>query len=449
MSNVVLFMSDEHNPLYSSPYGHPFVETPNMQRLAERGTLFRNAYCNSPLCMPSRSSFMSGRYVHEIQAYSNCNVHLRHYPSYGEELARQGVHTAYVGKVDVYSPGRELGFSEMILPGDRKPPGDVNHGRTPLSIRKGSHARGDGYGPHENPFGLDLKRVDAAVRWLRETAPKLRQPWLLCVNTSKPHFGHFVTQELWDMYPQGADLPKHGPECATANHPYSRDLRDHFETDLFTQEQIRGLRRGYLGCVTFVDRQLGRLMDALADCGLLEETNVVYTSDHGEMLGKFGMWWKCSLLEDSARVPLIAAGPDFRAGLEVNTPVSLLDLQAALFRCFGAERPSDWHGEPLQDLAPEATERVVFGEYHGHGTRSGAFLVRKGDWKLIYCTAAPHLLFNLREDPDELDNLYEREPQKAAELEAELRRICDPELEDRRAHEFERAQLAAVAGSTG
>ncbi len=446
MSNAVVFMSDEHNPRFSSPYGHEGVVTPNLQRLADTGTVYENAYCPSPLCLPSRSSFMSGHYVHEIQTYSNCTVKLGlDLPSYGAVLAQQGVHTAYVGKVDVYNRGDKLGFSEMILPGDRGWPGDVNHGRSPLTIREGSADRADGFGPHENPFDTDLKRVDAAVEWLAETAPALEKPWLLLVNTGKPHFAHYVTQELWDLYAGQDDLPAHGRECASANHPYARDLRDHFETDQFTDEQIRGLRRGHLGCVTFVDRQVGRVMDALQEAGLDEQTNVIYTSDHGEMLGKFGMWWKCSLYEDSARVPLIARGPDFRSGERVAMPVQLLDLQAELFRIFGAERPQDWHGAPLSEHAKDAPQSVTFCEYHGHGTRSGAYMIRRGDWKLIYCMDAPHLLFNLAEDPEELENLYEAHPQKAEDLEAELRGICDPEVENRRAHEFEQQQLQAVA----
>ena len=447
MSNVVVFMSDEHNPRFSSPYGHQDVVTPNLQRLADSGTVYENAYCQSPLCLPSRSSFMSGRYVHETQTYSNCTVNLRSdLPSYGRVLAEQGVHTAYIGKVDVYDKGEDLGFSEMILPGDRGWPGDTNHGRTPLSIRKGSAGRADGFGPREDPFGGDLRRVDAAVEWLNHTAPGLDRPWLLVVNTGKPHFAHYVTQELWDLYEGQGDLPAHGRECASANHPYARDLRDHFETDHFSDEQIRGLRRGYLGCVTFVDRQVGRVMEALEESGLGGETNVVYTTDHGEMLGKFGMWWKCSLYEDSARVPLIARGPDFGAGKRVNGPVQLLDLQAELFRIFHADRPEEWRGTPLSDRAVDA-EAVAFCEYHGHGTRSGAYMVRKDDWKLIYCMEAPHLLFNLREDPEELENVHKAFPDIADELEAELRRICDPEEENRRAHEFEHEQLQTVAAA--
>ena len=156
------------------------------------------------------------------------------------------------------------------------------------------------------------------------------------------------------------------------------------------------------------------------------------------------MWWKCTLYEDSVRVPMLAAGPDFRRGVRVNTPTDLHDLRAAVFRAAGREQPEGWLGTPLGEIPESDPERAVFSEYHGHGTRSGAYMIRKGDWKLIYYMAAPHQLFNLARDPDELDNLYARAPEKAAELEAELRGVCDPEEENRRADEFQRAQLAEI-----
>jgi len=449
MPNFLLLMSDEHNPLYSSVYGHPSISTPNMERLAERGTVFENAYCPSPLCLPSRSAFMAGRRVHQIQAYSNCNTNLGDYPSYGKILADQNVHTAYIGKTDVYRPGSQLGFTQMLQPGDRKPPGDTHHGRTPLTIRSGAAQRANGYGPRKDAGANDLKNVDRAVRWLRATAPELAVPWTLTVNIGNPHFPHYVTPDLWDQYPRGGDLPNHGPDCDSAHHPYAADLRAHFETDQFTEEQTRCLRRGYLGCVTFVDRQLGRLLDALEETGQSADTVVAYASDHGDMLGKFGMWWKCSLYEDSVRVPLIAAGPGFTAGTRAPTSVDLLDLQATIFRTTGAERPDDWSGSPLQELPADDPERTLFAEYHGHGTRSGAFLMRKGRWKLIHYGAAPHQLFDLEEDPHELRNLFAERADVAAELEAELHRICDPASEDQRAHDFERQQLEAICRQSG
>ena len=445
MPNVLILMSDEHNPFFSGPYGHPTVRTPNMDRLAERGVVYENAYTPSPLCLPARSSWMSGLPVHRNQSYTNSNLDLPVFPSYGEVLAQKGVHAAYFGKVDVYARGEELGFSTMVRPGDRNLPGDINHRRRPLAIRPGARERANGYGPDEKGRIGDSRVMDDAVAWLTDTTPNLETSWCATVNVVNPHFPHKCDPELWDMYPDGGDLPKHGVECESARHPRAEEIRAHFETEYFSEEQARGLRRGYLGCVTFVDRQLGRLIDALEETGQLDDTVVAYTSDHGDMMGKFGMWWKCSLYEDAVRIPMIVAGPGFGEGRRVKTPVDLHDLRAAMFRALGVTQLETWWGEALQDIPEDDPERVAFAEYHGHGVRGASYLVRKGDWKLLYHVGAPNQLFNLAEDPDELVTHAGDAPEKAKELEAALREICDPEEEDRRAFEFQEAQLEKIA----
>ena len=394
---------------------------------------------------------MTGKRVHEIQVYSNCVVNMGFdYPTYGSVLDRQGVHTVHVGKVHTHTAADKLGFSEMILPGpDFAIPTSGNHGRRPVMRNPGTAKRAEQFGPREDAFNLDVRRMDAALDWLRKHATTLDRPWTLCINTVKPHFPHYATRELWDLYKGHEDLPDNGPDTDTGQHPYMTDLRDYFETEQFTEAQVRGQRRGYYGCVTFIDRQLGRILDTLEDLGILDETDVMYTTDHGEMLGEFGMWWKCNLLEDAARVPLIAAGPSYRAGVRIETPVDLRDVQASIFRSSGAARPAAWGGKPRQDIPVDDPERVVFSEYHAHGTRSGAYMIRKGDWKLISYMAAPHQLFNLADDPRELTNRYETEPAKAAELEADLRTICNPEAENEKAHTFEKRQFETMAAARG
>ncbi len=442
--NVLIIKSDEHNPFFGSfdptspkRAGYPQVDTPNLSQLAENGVVFRNTYCPSPLCMPSRSAFCSGRRVHQIQTYSNCNVFKQDLPSYGRLLAQAGVHSVHIGKTDFYNEGVKLGFSEIISPGDRKNP-DAHISRHPLTIRADGATRASGFGVKPEPFEHDLKRTEETVRWLHETAPQLGQPWTCEVNLVKPHFPHFVTQELWDRYAANEDLPAYGGDVDSAKHPFAMDLRAHFQTDAFTEAQIRGLRRGYYGCISFIDEQVGRILKALDESGQRSRTIVAYTSDHGEMLGKFGMWWKCSLYEDSVRVPLIMSGPGLTPGTVVETPVDHHDLQATLFQGTGKEsaRPEDWAGQPLQNIPANDPNRVVFSEYHGHGTHASGFLIRKGDWKLLYNCEAPHQLFNLKEDPDELNNLASTKPEKFAELKADLLAICDPEAENQRAEEY-------------
>ena len=450
MSNFLVLMSDEHNPHYSEPYGHHSIKTPAMQALAETGVVYRSAYCPSPLCLPSRSAFVSGRRVHELQTYSNCNALLDPTaPSFGAALSQARVHSAYIGKTDVYTPGDALGFTEMIRPGDRKPPGDTNHRRNPMAIRKDAALRADGYGPRTDAASGDIRCVEDALRWIHETAPAIDGRWVLVVNVTSPHFPHYAHPEYWEMYPDGGDLPRYGLDLESARHPYAEAIRRHFQTDQFTDEQVRGLRRGYLACISFVDRQLGRLVDALQETGLADSTNVAYTSDHGDMLGTFGMWWKCSLYEHAARIPLIVSGPDFGEGVTVKTPVDLHDLQASLFAATGVPQPDGRLGEPLQNIIGYDPDRVVFSEYHGHGAPGSAYMIRKGPWKYLHYTGAPCQLFNLERDPDELTNVADAQSDSAADMESRLRNLCDPEAENERAERFINRQLDALAEAAG
>jgi choline-sulfatase len=290
---------------------------------------------------------MAGKRAHEIQAYSNCSVGLRqNWLSYGKALSNQGVHSVYIGKTHVYTDGSNLGFSEMRYPLDTEEPGDVYNRRRPLQIRNGADIRADDFGPIEAPsprWKSDMKCIDVAEKWLRESSVSIDSQWTLTVNVKNPHFPHHCEKELWDLYADNEDLPPHGIEEDSAKHPYASDLRKHFITEGFTPSQVRGLRRGYYGCISFVDRELGRLIRVLEETGQIEETNVIYASDHGEMLGKFGMWWKCSLYDDSVRIPIIAMGPHFKARKIINTPVDLLDLNAFLFKASGTKLPEGWY----------------------------------------------------------------------------------------------------------
>ena len=443
MTNVLLLMSDEHNPRYSSTYGHPFVRTPNLDRLAERGTVYENAYCPSPLCVPSRSAFMTGRYVHEIQRYNNCKVIEARDPSYGQVLAEQGVHTGYIGSAaNLYRDPYHLGFSEMLLSEVTQRQLNPNAARRVVTEPAPPKTEAD-HGPLSGRFDEDVIFIDRAVQWLQETAPTMIKPWTLTVNVHPPHPPYTSDPGHWSRYDGRGDLPRHGVDEPSAQHPYTRDLRDRAGWS-YDPSLVRELRQGYYAMISYVDDELGRLLDALDESGQAEDTVICYTCDHGEMLGTFGVWGKCSLYEDSARIPIVAAGPGFTPGARVRTPVSLLDLQAAIFHAVGAERPAAWHGDPLQTIAEDDPDRVLFAEYHGTGVRGSGYLIRRGDWKLIFNAEAPHQLFDLAHDAGELDNLWDRRPDVAAELEQELRKICDPIAEHRAAEEFSRRQLATI-----
>lgn len=444
MSNCVLLLSDEHNPKFTPVYGDARIAMPHLECIAANGVVYENAYCPSPLCLPSRSAFMSGHRVHAIQTYSNCNVNLQKLPTYAESLIEQGVYVVHIGKTDVFAPGDQLGFSEIHLAGDRALPGDTEHRRNPMTIRTGSSERAKGYGVNDAEIAKDEAVIDRAIRWLEETAPGLEQPWVLVVNVLTPHFPHFSPQSIWDQYADYEDLPAHGGEFETAQHPYLKALRDHFEAECFEEADVRRLRRGYYAGISFLDTLIGRLKAALEAQSFSDATNFVYASDHGEMLGKFGAWWKCSLLEDSVRIPIVASGPDFLAGVRSTAPVDLHDLRAAIFASTGASQPDGWVGQPLQGLELADPDRVVFSEYHGHGAPGSSYMVRQGDWKYIHYIDAEPQLFNLAEDPEELRNLATEDPAKCAELLCVLKRICDPRAEHCKAEAFIEAQLARI-----
>ena len=442
MTNVVILMSDQHNPRYSSVYAHPFVHTPNLESLASQGTLFRNAYCPSPLCLPSRSAFVSGKRVHEIQTYSNCQVNLDpSHESYGAALNRQGVYSVHIGKTDFHTVGEKLGFTEMY-PRNTAFPGDLGQRHNPMHIREGAERRANFFGPKRHlKREEDLEDIETSIQWLKTKPKTLTKPWVLTVNIYNPHFPHYPPQNWWDFYKDKEDLPTYLVDAETAQHPFAQAQRQHFQVQDFKEEQVRGLRRGYYGCVSFVDEQLGRLMQTLEEEGLKETTNLIYTSDHGEMLGKFGMWWKCSLYEDSVRIPCIAAGPDFQVNHRVETPVDLHDVQASLFEVTEVERPAEWVGIPLNKIEQNDTERVVFAEYHGHATYGSSYMVRQNNWKYLHYIDAPDQLFDLQEDPDEINNLLENQPEVLQRLHAHLEKICNPRKEYQSAETFIETQL--------
>ena len=440
MNNTVIFMSDEHNPFYSSVYNHPFVKTPNMEKLKEIGTLYNNAYCPSPLCLPSRSSFLFGRRVHELQTYNNCNKNLKlKYEPFSSILGSKGIHLVHIGKAHYLKNIKQLGFNEVHLANETV--SDTYFQRNPLAIRKDANKRGDGFGPKEGSLDSDIDSVNCAIKWLKNRSKVINKPWILYLNVLKPHFPHFVNKELWEMYNSFEDLPKYNNKYESSKHPYAKAQRSHFQVDEFDHIQTKGLRRGYYGCVTFVDQQLGKIMNTLKEEDLFNNTNLIYTSDHGELLGKFGMWWKCSLIEDAIRIPCIAAGPHFKKNSVIDTPVDLHDLQAFLFDSYEIDKNSHMLGFPLNKINNNDQDRKIFSEYHGHGAPGSSFMIRKGNWKYVYYIDAPNQLYNLETDPNELTNLIEKNYEISVELHKELEEICSPTKEHYIAEKFIESQL--------
>lgn len=452
--NTLLLMSDEHNRRMLGCAGHLLVRTPHLDALAARGTHLTAAYCNSPLCVPSRASLATGRYASEIGAWDNSRPYEGEPPSWGAYLAEVGRAVTTIGKLDFRGDGVPDGFTDQRLAGQRGEKGELLAlFRDPVVKRPGSRQRVLEAGVGESGVTRKDRAVTAAaVEWLEREAGQTTEPWTLNVSWLAPHFPLIVPQEYFDLYPLDAiDLPDSGDEYLASLHPVVQQLRWHFDVDTPVDEaQQRICRAAYYGLCTFLDEQVGRVLDALERSGRANNTRIIYYSDHGEMLGEHGLWWKCSMYEGSVGIPMIVAGPDLPCGRSVGTPVSLVDLFPTILDSAGVPTPEGLPGRSLWPIVTQGgePERAVFCEYHAHGTPGSCYMLRRGALKYVHYLGYRPQLFDLAVDPGERDDLAP-DPANAdtlAAFERELRTIVDPEGADRRAKDDQAERLARLVG---
>jgi choline-sulfatase len=458
--NLLVIMSDEHSPKILGCYGHTVVKTPNLDALATRGTLFSQAYCTSPVCIPARASFAVGKYIHQIGHWDNADAYDGAIPSWHHRLRDRGHEVVSIGKLHFRMPGEDHGFTEEVIPmhvieGKGDLMGLV---RSDLPVRKGAYKMARLAGPGESQYTYyDREIASRAQVWLRESA-KQRQdatgkPWVLFVSFVCPHFPLTAPPEhYYRYYDQALPMPKAYEKHERPLHPFLLDYAGSFNyDDYFDREKVKRAIAGYYGLCSFLDENVGKVLQALDDAGLADDTRVLYTSDHGDNLGARGLWGKTTLFEEAAAVPLIMAGSGIEAGKVVSIPVSHVDFYPFVFDATGNHEPAqreDYPGTSLFELADGATpDRNVLVEYHGMGSTSGAFMIRHGKWKYVYYSRYPAQLFDLEADPEELIDLS-ADPRHGTNLDEchqRLLRICDPDVVDSRA----RARQAALLEESG
>jgi len=445
-ANLVVIMSDEHNPKVLGASGHPIVQTPNLDRLAARGTQFTSAYTTCPVCVPARAAFATGKYVHQIGFWDNADAYDGSVPSWHHRLRSRGHRVVSIGKLHFRGhPGDDNGFSEEIIPMN------IIEGKGDLMglVRNDLPERGLSWkiaklaGPGETPYtAYDREIATRAEIWLREEAPRWREkPWVLFVSFVCPHFPLVAPAEFYYRY-RLADMPvpKQYAARERPDHPYLRDYASSFAYDRYFDEgKLRKAIAAYYGLCSFLDHNIGQILRVLDDTGLSASTRVLYTSDHGDNLGARGLWGKSTMYEEVAGVPLILGGPDVPGGLRVSAAASHVDVYPFIMQCVGEERGAMDDGHPgcsLFDLAKGARpRRSVLSEYHGMGSTTGAFMIRHGKYKYVHYVAYRPQLFDLESDPEELNDLA-TEPRLAgvlAECTARLRALCDPAEVDARA----------------
>lgn len=441
--NILVILSDEHAWNALGCYGHPTVRTPHLDRLSRQGWTFDNAYCNSPMCVPSRLSLFSGRWPWQVGAWDNGVIPGDDYTTWGERLGKLGYETVLCGRTHFNGPDRTLGFDRRLC--DDLEDWLAESGRAPdrsAAWRRASNSHVSENGPGEHLYNeYDTEITERAEGYLRERARQPgAQPWILYCGFMNPHFPLIAPPDLYASY-QGSPTPTPtGWNAPLAQqHPVIRHLRWSFRNDQpLDPETQRRATLSYWSLVTRLDDHVGQLLGVVDSTPLCEDTVVIYTSDHGEMAGAHGIWQKQCFYEDSVRIPLIVRLPSQVAGEElpgrVPENVSLIDLEPTLLDLAGGRDP-EAPGESLLGIArsaPQVPSRTVFAEYEAQGMLRAGFMVKRGARKYCWYAGDRPQLFDLDLDPREEHDLAAEDAYAGVlgRLDGELRRIVDPEAVD-------------------
>jgi choline-sulfatase len=421
--NLLILMADQMNPAFLPAYGHKVVKTPNIDALAETGVVFDAAYCNSPLCAPSRYVFLSGQLPSRTQGFDNAAELAADVPTFAHYLRRAGYNTVLAGKMHFCGADQLHGFEERlttdIYPADFGWTPDWEH---PEARPSWYHNMGSVIeaGPcvRSNQLDFDDEVTASARRKLYDIARRERErPFCLVVSLTHPHDPYAIGEEHWNRYREDEiDMPRVAA-ASVADDPHAARLRhvcDMVNMPV-SEAQIGRARRAYYGAISYVDDQFGVLCRALRETGLSEATIVVVLADHGDMLGERGLWYKMSFFEGAARVPLIVSAPQQLRPRRVAAAVSLVDLLPTLVEIAGDGAAAAPYAAPLdgRSLLPHLSgtggHDEVIGEYCAEGAIAPMVMIRRGSDKFVHTPTDPDQLYDLAADPEERTNLAEAE----------------------------------------
>ncbi len=464
--NFLLVIADQLAARSLPAYGNRVVKTPNLDGLADAGVVFTSAYCNSPLCAPSRASFITGSLPSRTGVYDNGAELSAATPTIAHRLRAMGYLTSLAGKMHFIGPDQLHGFEERLTP-DIYPAGMnwIPDWEAPLSEHK------PWYHDMSSVFEAGVSEASLQLEYDEKVAGKTvgaihelaragdARPFLLVASFSHPHDPWEVPSSYWDIYKDASIDPPSVPAIPDdVIDPHSRRIREMcggLGVDVPADAVLRA-RHGHYAAISYIDHKVGLLLKALEEAGLREETVVIFASDHGEMLGERGLWYKMSFFEPSAAVPLIVSAPGTFASRRVSASVSLLDLVPTLAELAGVKQPPpELDGTSLVPMLGgrdgERSDTVV-GEYLAEGALAPLVMIRRGSLKFIASPGDPDQLFDVAADPDELDNLAAG-PEHARELTAfreevaarwDLQALREKVVESQR-----RRQLIANALSVG
>jgi choline-sulfatase len=430
--NILVIQADQLTAKVLPMYGGPPLVTPHMERLAERGVTFLNAYCNNPVCAPSRAAMLTGRLSSAVGCYDNAadfpssTLTLAHY------LRHAGYRTCLSGKMHFAGAEQLHGFEERvttdIYPSDFGWTADWSRTRQPYSPSRMSLRSVVEAGLCERNLQIDYDEEVAyrAEQWLFDQARDSDdRPFLLWASFTHPHNPFVTTRPYWDLYdPDRIPLPTVPFVPIAERDPWSQRYAYTIRADEheISEAQLRTARHAYFAMTSYFDAQVGRLLGVLDRIRATDNTFVFVISDHGEMLGERGSWFKFQPFEWSVRVPMIVAGPGLARGRTEARGVSLMDLLPTF-----NDLVSD--GDPVAPVDPldgASLAAMLHGsdgtrgddvmiEFLGEGVYAPACILRKDGFKYVHCRHDPPMLFDLRSDPDERVNLAGRPAHAALE----------------------------------
>ncbi len=412
--NTLIIMNDEHSRDGVSCYGG-VAKTPNIDRLAALGTRFDNAYTPSPICVPARAAFQSGRYVFQNRCWSNAEPYSGTPPGWGHRLQDEGLEAVSIGKLHYRSSEDNNGFDKElealhVLNGEGWVFGLLRRqDHTPYDTSSFANRIGPGDDEYSD---YDRTVRDQAVQWLKtEGTAKRDKPWTLFVSFLRPHYPLHCPQQYYDMYdPERIPKPRFAGYKTEFRHPVLNSLRSYYSyDDHFDAAQRQIARASYFGLCSFVDDLIGDVLAALEQSGQMNDTSILFVSDHGEMNGHHGCWTKMTMHEESVGIPMILAGAGSQQGI-CKTPTSLIDIHKTVLQSSGVgetEQDKSLHGQSLFETAaqPYDPHRAVISEYHDGGSITGFVMIREGKWKYITYAGYAAQLFDLDADPYEENDL--------------------------------------------
>ncbi len=457
-SNLIVFVGESHNRALVGAYGHPLIHTPSLDALAARGTLFRESYCNSPICVPSRASLATGLYPHQHGYWENSIALDGRTPTWMKDLREAGYHVAGIGKFHFRNEIDDNGFTEELLPmhlaeGQGELLGLLrSEGAEP--VRRGLwdlYTKRCGPGDETAYQAYDKRITKRAIDWMREHAND-EKPWALCVHYVSAHAPYTVPRDLLELYPlDKIELPRTFAKERRPHHAAIEHLRTILahEADI-DADLIRLLTASYYAAITYLDREIGQVLDYLDAAEASDKTRVIYTADHGFSSGNHFILGLFNLYEHSVGVPLIMAGPDIAKRKQVHQLVSHVDLHPTVLDSFGVSLRGGLPGVSLWGAlqGKEDPDRPAFAEYHALGSSSASYMFRRRQHKLVHHVGTASQLFDLAEDPEEERDLAGIDGHRdlLAEMEAELRSVVAPEAVDAAAKEAQRARIRELGG---